>query len=94
MSEGNGKPVNQYIGLTPVQQKMLTILADGMPHTREELHSCLSDNLGDLSNIQPHLTGLRKHLRYKGEDIMCERQGMKVYYRQVRLLASAYDGKK
>lgn len=69
---------------TRVQLKMLVVLADGKSHTREELHSCLVDDLGPLKNIRAHLTGIRKHLRPLGHDIVCEIRNRRVFYRQVR----------
>lgn len=77
-----------------VKGKMLAVLSDGMPHRREELHACLWDEDGDLSNIQIHISHLRKVLRPRGEDIVCEYVGMTFQYRHVKLLANAYDGRK
>lgn len=71
---------------------MLTILADGLPHRREELHACLPDDLGDLSNIKAHLTAIRKAIRPQGRDVACELLGGVICYRLVRLIASACDG--
>lgn len=77
----------------PVQRKMLEVLADGMPHTKEELHACLWDEQGPLSNIRAHICIIRKSLQPIGQDIVCEiRRNRKTYYRQVRLLASACNG--
>lgn len=81
-------------GLTNVQKKMLAILSDGLPHSRQELHACLSDDMGPLSNIQSHISGIRKVLRPKGQDILCEIFNRTVHYRQVRLLASAINGRR
>ena len=86
MSNGNG--------FTPTQNRMLDVLADGMAHTRQELHACLSDELSAETSIQPHITHLRKRLRLKGQDILCEVAGRDVRYRHVRMLASAADGKR
>lgn len=81
--------------LSPIQRKMLEVLSDGMPHTREELHACLWDEQGALSNIKAHITAIRAKLRPIGEDILCE-VGYKLQfrYRHVRLLASAVNGKR
>ncbi len=79
--------------LTPTQKAMLCVLADGRPHTREELHACLPDELGALSNIQNHIAAIRKTLRSRGEDIVCEYHKRSLYYRHVRLLASTHDGR-
>lgn len=81
--------------ITRVQQKMLDILSDGMPHSKEELHTCLSDDLGPITNIRAHLCMLRKVLRPIGQDIVCEYVHWKsLHYRQIRLLASANNGRK
>lgn len=79
---------------TPTESRLLAVLADGQPHSRRELHACLPDDLGALSNIQPHLTVLRRRLRLRGEDIVCElntngHPGIR--YRHVRLLVNTTD---
>lgn len=49
--------------LTRVQRKLLQTLSDGSAHTREELlKTCLSDDLGDLSNVNVAICQLRKRL--------------------------------
>jgi hypothetical protein len=58
--------------LTPTQRRMLSLLADGLPHTREELHACLNDEQADLSSIQGPISNLRKLMRPHGHDIICE----------------------
>lgn len=78
---------------TPTEQRMLKILSDGFPHHKSELQVCLPDNLGDITNIRAHLSFLRKKLRPKGEDILCELCRGEAYYRWVRILASPYDGR-
>lgn len=56
--------------LTRVHHRMLKILADGKPHSREELHSCLVDELGSVGTIRQHLHTMRKLLP-KDEEIVC-----------------------
>ena len=72
---------------TPTQRCMLDVLADGMPHTRQELFACLQDDLSPLRNIRAHITFLRKKLAPHGQNIICELYAGKVCYRHVRLLA-------
>ncbi len=79
-------------GYTPTQLRMLAILADGLPHTREELHACISDDLAPLSAIRSHISLMRKKLRPKGEDVICELSWRRIHYRHVRLLGSANTG--
>lgn len=79
-------------GFTPTHKRMLAVLADGLPHRREELHACLSDELGPINNIHVHISNMRKKLRARGQDIVCEVVNRRFLYRHVRLLASAEDG--
>jgi hypothetical protein len=74
--------------LSPVQRKMLEVLADGLPHRRAELHACLWDREGAMRNIRTHLSIIRKHLNERGESIICEMHEKHICYRHVRLLRS------
>jgi hypothetical protein len=79
--------------LTPVETRMLDVLRDGLPHSGAQLHDCLADDRGVMSNIGAHLTSLRKKLRPGGHDIVCEeRNGSGGVYRLVRHLASPNSG--
>lgn len=73
---------------------MLDLLADGISHSREELRALLPDELGAISNIRTHLTAIRKQLRPQGRDIICEIRAGQTYYRHVRVLPSANDGRR
>ena len=79
---------------TPTQQRILLLLSDGLPHTREEIRECI-DTMSSNANIRTHLTILRKKLEGVGQAILYEFQGFppKTVYRHVRLLANACDGK-
>ncbi len=76
--------------ITPTQTRMLEVLADGLPHTRQELHKCLNDELSPLTAIHDPISKLRKVLRPIGQDIVCELAPNKggIKYRHVRLLGS------
>ena len=80
-------------GYTPTERRMLELLRDGLPHSREDLHSCLDDDLSQLTAIQYHLSRIRGKLSLIGEDIICEYYKRSFYYRHVRLLTSPYDGR-
>lgn len=69
-----------------IRQRMLAMLSDGKPHSRRELHSCLWDEAGPLSNIKQHISLIRAKLRPLGEEIVCEIHNRKVHYRHVKLL--------
>lgn len=66
-----------------VQAKMLALLADGLPHSRKELHACLVDELGAIENIRPHITHLRKLVRTLDMDILCVFVKRRTAYRLV-----------
>lgn len=76
---------------TPTQRRMLALLSDGMPHSRHELHACLEDNLGAITNIRDHISKLRGKLRPRGETIVCEVWNRTIHYRWVRLLDAAIE---
>ena len=75
---------------TPTEQRILAILADGMAHTRQELHGCLYDELGGPGNLRVHICNIRKKLLRVGQTILCELYRGSPHYRHVRLLASPY----
>ncbi len=74
---------------TPTQRAMLDVLADGLPHTFDELHACLPDELGAKENIFRHLSAIRKLIRLRREDIICEYANRRKYYRHIVLLQKA-----
>jgi hypothetical protein len=80
---------------TATQEKILAVLADGMPHTREELRQCFDDGSGVLSNgtgrVRVELCKVRKILRPMGQDVICEFHARNLYYRHVRLLCGPGD---
>jgi hypothetical protein len=78
---------------SPTEQAIINILSDGTRHTREELFECV-DYLSKMSVVRKHVCKIREVLRPIGQDIVCEYWYGKLYYRHVRLLASAVDGKR
>ncbi len=81
-------PDNTY---TPTEAAMLRVLADGQAHLREELHSCLPDELSSLSALHRHISSIRKRLSLSGQTIVCELRDRKHYYRHVVLLSDDGD---
>ncbi|MFA5376352.1 MAG: hypothetical protein WC455_11460 [Dehalococcoidia bacterium] len=79
-------------GFTPTQTAMLKVLSDGLPHSKAELHACLPDEMGPLKNISRHLGEIRKALRPRGQDVLCEYRDRARLYRWVRLLGHEGDG--
>ena len=72
---------------TRIEMRILILLSDGLDHSRKELWGCLRDELAPLSNIQPHISTLKKKLREIGQDIVCVMSNKPISYRQVRVLA-------
>jgi hypothetical protein len=90
--EGNGRRVpGEAPRFTVTEGKLLAVLADGLPHRREELRACLPDELGENSNFQRHISNIRKKIRPGGYDILCEFYQKTFCYRHIRLLPSAYQ---
>lgn len=58
--------------LTKTEQRIYDLLADGLPHAREELCRCMDDELSKPQAIFTHLNRMRTKLRARGEDIACE----------------------
>ena len=73
-------------GFTPTQTAMLKVLSDGLPHSKAELHACLPDELGAADNVFRHISAIRKTLRPRGQDVLCEYRERSRFYRWVRLL--------
>ena len=76
-------------GFTPTERKIIAMLADGLPHSKEELHGCLVDDLGAATNVRVHIRNLRIKLRPKGEEIVCEYRYRKYRYRHILLLPNS-----
>lgn len=71
-----------------IQRKILTILSDGMSHKREELWGCLKYAEDRQATLVVHISNIRRILRKKGHDIICELVHRQICYRHVRLLES------
>jgi hypothetical protein len=73
---------------TATQRRVLALLSDGMPHTKEQIRACLHDDMGSLDNVKVFIYYLRRILP-PGQAIICENTGKGTRYRHVRLLTSA-----
>lgn len=65
----------------------MAMFADGLPHSREELRTCLNDDMGALNNVRAHITNLRK-LIPADEAIVCELYRATICYRHIVLVNS------
>ncbi|HYE70380.1 MAG TPA: helix-turn-helix domain-containing protein [Aquabacterium sp.] len=72
---------------TPAQQRIVDLMADGLPHTKEELRRTLWDDLASTVTAQVHLCHIRKKLRTAGCDVLIQYLGNRLHYRLVAYLA-------
>ena len=76
-------------GFTKTHMALLRILADGEPHTREELRTCL-DELANEKALNRHFIAMRKLLRPQGQTILCVSRHRQIHYCWVQLCPPAY----
>lgn len=72
---------------TPVEQRILDLLSDGLPHTRADVLACLRDKLSDLNALAVRIFYLRQKVRGFGRDIVTELRKGGIHYRHVILLS-------
>lgn len=76
---------------TPIEQRIIDLLSDGLPHHPYELIECIYPNIKEPSkykhNITAHIFYLRAKVRAKGEDIVTELRKGGYHYRHVILLS-------
>lgn len=89
------EPLEQaQVRFTATEQRLLAVLSDGGPHTREQMMACLDDELADRSAIRVHLCRINKKLRVLHQEVVTRTAGQGgVRYQHVRLLASPNDGR-
>lgn len=77
---------------SPTHRRMLELLSDGEPHSKEELGACLYDELTDADQqVKVQIFRLRKRLP-ASEDIRCRRHNGSTTYQHVRIMANPYRG--
>lgn len=72
-----------------IAEQMMELLADGMPHTRRELHAFCGPSR--LSVVRKHICVIRRDIRPRGEDIICVLYRRALCYQHVRLLGSSRE---
>lgn len=72
-------------GYTRTQWKLLQVLSDGKPHTKQELHACLPDDLSQVRAVARHISAMRKNLP-PNQDIVCVFWRRKWCYQHICLL--------
>lgn len=78
-------------GFTPTEARILTMLNDGLPHPKDELKSCLFDELSENGALKTAISRLRKKL--DGHDILCVFHNRSLKYQLVQTIYSANDGR-
>jgi hypothetical protein len=81
------------VELTPTQQRLYDRLKDGDMHTKQELRTCLGDEMSIPNNLSVHITLLKKKIEPAGLTVVCVVHKGLNRYRLVRLLSSANDGR-
>jgi hypothetical protein len=74
--------------LTPVEQRVLDKLADGLSHERTELLACIAPNYKNLNSLAVQLWRLRTKMREIRQDIVTEVRRGGIFYRHIILLPS------
>ena len=76
--------------LTPTQQRIADVLADGAPHTMQELIACLWDDQAEnpRDTVYVHVSNIREKIGKQGYDIISRGSNGKMTYRLVRYLTS------
>lgn len=72
---------------TPTEQRILTLLSDGLAHSKVELDRCVNDELAGSNTLSVHLARLRYKLDEVGQTILCNRRNGCVLYSHVRFIS-------
>lgn len=74
--------------MTPTQRRIYRVLEDGLPHTRQELMKCLTDELASAQNLTQHIYIINRDKKLPtGLKIMNSYARRRVTYRLVRLIS-------
>lgn len=69
---------------SPTQARLFAVLADGLPHSPEELCAVI-DSEATMANLKPHLSVMRRSLRPDGDDVLPVYYNRKLHYQYVGL---------
>lgn len=72
---------------TPIEQRIIDLLKDGMPHDRNELLACLRDKQAGFPALAVHIYNLRSKVRAMNHEIVTELYKGSIHYRRVVLLS-------
>lgn len=74
---------------TPIEQRIIDMLADGLPHNRAEVLDCLRDKESNLHALAMVIMRLRPKVRAMGQEIITEHHRGSIAYRHVILLSGS-----
>lgn len=74
---------------TPIEQRIIDLLSDGMPHDRYDVLDCLKDKESNLHALAVAIMRLRPKVRALGQEIVTEHNRGGIAYRHVILLSGA-----
>jgi hypothetical protein len=74
------------IPFTKTESLVLSVLADGLRHTKTEIEELLEDNGREPSSLWMHVSNINSKLKPHGRKIVCELYQAKTHYRHVILL--------
>lgn len=76
------------VRFTPIEKRIMIMLADGLSHSRAELMTCMGDSEASYKVLQTHITNIRNKIRPIGHDIVFEPHSgfRKAGFRHMRLL--------
>lgn len=72
---------------TPIEQRIIDLLSDGLPHDRKELLECLNDRLANYNSLAAAIMRLRPKVRELNQEIVTEHYQGCIAYRHVILLS-------
>lgn len=71
---------------TPIEQRIIDLLSDGLPHDRRDVLECWNDHHMNLHAMAVAIMRLRPKVRALGQDIITEHRRGSISYRHVILL--------
>jgi hypothetical protein len=71
---------------TPIEQRIIDLLSDGLPHERNEMCACIAPGSKNVNSLAVHIFYLRQKVRELKQDIVTEHRRGGIHYRHVILL--------
>lgn len=80
---------------TPTQRLIMNVLSDCLPHKKEEICMRVWGEFEPttVSSLHGHFDDIRKIIRRRGLDIICQFYQKQMQYRLIQLVSNPYDGR-